>query len=346
VTFLDAASRFWHPVARTQDVGLDSVVSVTLLGRELALWHRRDGTLGLVDDLCPHRGTRLSFGHVGADGCITCPYHAWEFAPDGRCTHIPQLPATPIPAKADVGAVAVTEHGALIWACLDPDAASPEPPSIPEADDDEWTLLAGEPMDWACQSTRQIENFLDIAHFSVLHVDAFGNPDVMAVPEHHIDIVDAELRTTFEYPAVDMLAEPDADGRRPVAPMRFDYTVRPPFWVRIDSETNGHPHILVVANQPVTETTCRIYWIAVMPAALALPAELVEAGEQIIFGADRRIVETQRPERLPLDLTAELHLPFDRLAVAYRRAMTALGFPGAEPSPVSLQAPIEELDRA
>jgi hypothetical protein len=168
----------------------------------------------------------------------------------------------------------------------------------------------------------------------------------MEVPQHDIDVVNGEMRTTFHYPAVDMMAEPDADGRRPVASMRFDYTVRPPFWVRIDSETNGHPHILVVANQPVTDATCRIYWIAVMPAAAALPAEIVEAGEQIIFGADRRIVETQRPERVPLDLTAELHLPFDRLAVAYRRAMTALGFPSAHPLDVSVQVPSEELNRA
>jgi vanillate O-demethylase monooxygenase subunit len=245
-----------------------------------------------------------------------------------------------------VGAVTVEEHGELVWACLDPRHAMASPPTIPEADDAEWTLLAGEPMDWACQSTRQIENFLDIAHFSVLHVDAFGNPDMMAVPEHRVDDAEGELRTTFEYPAVDMLAEPDATGRRPVASMRFDYTVRPPFWVRIDSETNGHPHILVVANQPVTDMTCRVYWIAVMPTAAALPAELVEAGEQVIFGADRRIVETQRPERLPLDLTAELHLPFDRLAVAYRRAMTELGFPGADPSAPPPYTPSEELDRA
>lgn len=35
--------------------------------------------------------------------------------------------------------------------------------------------------------------------------------------------------------------------------------------------------------------------------------------------------ESQRPDRVPFDLTVELHLAFDALAVAYRRAMRAHG---------------------
>jgi len=37
-------------------------------------------------------------------------------------------------------------------------------------------------------------------------------------------------------------------------------------------------------------------------------------------------VESQRPDRVPLDLAAELHLTFDAVAVAYRRAMRAHDF--------------------
>jgi Vanillate O-demethylase oxygenase C-terminal domain len=41
----------------------------------------------------------------------------------------------------------------------------------------------------------------------------------------------------------------------------------------------------------------------------------------VIFGQDQRIVESQRPEQVPFDLADELHLKFDAVAVAYRRAM-------------------------
>ena len=37
------------------------------------------------------------------------------------------------------------------------------------------------------------------------------------------------------------------------------------------------------------------------------------------------MVESQRPERVPFDLAAELHLKFDAVAVAYRKAMRGLG---------------------
>ncbi len=41
---------------------------------------------------------------------------------------------------------------------------------------------------------------------------------------------------------------------------------------------------------------------------------------------DRRIVEAQRPEELPLDLSEELHLRgTDAAAVEYRRALKRLG---------------------
>jgi hypothetical protein len=50
-----------------------------------------------------------------------------------------------------------------------------------------------------------------------------------------------------------------------------------------------------------------------------------------IFGQDQVVVESQRPERVPFDLAAELHLRFDAVAVAYRKAMRDLSL-AASPS--------------
>lgn len=47
--------------------------------------------------------------------------------------------------------------------------------------------------------------------------------------------------------------------------------------------------------------------------------------EDVIFDQDKRIVESQRPEQVPFDLADELHLKFDAVAVAYRRAMRQEG---------------------
>jgi len=47
--------------------------------------------------------------------------------------------------------------------------------------------------------------------------------------------------------------------------------------------------------------------------------------EDMITLQDIPIVESQRPELLPLDLQAELHLRSDRTAIAYRRWLKELG---------------------
>ena len=51
------------------------------------------------------------------------------------------------------------------------------------------------------------------------------------------------------------------------------------------------------------------------------PDAVLQEFEDTIFGQDQRVVESQRPDRVPFDLADELHLKFDAVAVAYRRAM-------------------------
>ena len=53
--------------------------------------------------------------------------------------------------------------------------------------------------------------------------------------------------------------------------------------------------------------------------------EQVRQFEDIITLQDIPIVESQRPELLPLDLQAEIHLRSDRTAIAYRKWLRELG---------------------
>ena len=55
------------------------------------------------------------------------------------------------------------------------------------------------------------------------------------------------------------------------------------------------------------------------------PARVLQEFEDTIFGQDQLVVESQRPDQVPFDLAAELHLKFDAVAVAYRKAMRELG---------------------
>ena len=326
--FLAAARPFWHPVAAAASVAPGELTQVTLLDEDLVLWRDHDGRVAVASDVCVHRGVQLSRGSVADDGCVKCPYHGWQYAGDGRCTLIPQLPNGVIPAVARIAAYDVDEHAGLIWVRLgNGEDVAPQPrPELPEASDPGFVLHVGQPFDWSCQSTRQLENFLDVAHFSHIHLDVFGNPDAMEVPPQAVEVVDGHLRTEVVYPAVD----PTAPLRGEVAEviqMRFVYDVHLPFAVHLSSGAVGEPMAtLFMVNQPITAHTCRVWWVMAQIVDTALPPELLEMMEQLVFGADQAIVETQRPDFVPLSMTAELHLPFDKVAVAYRRALAALGF--------------------
>ena len=82
-------------------------------------------------------------------------------------------------------------------------------------------------------------------------------------------------------------------------------------------------------SQPVASDRCVGYCVVARNYNLEQPDDVIQAFERTIFGQDQRVVESQRPDHVPFDVAAELHLTFDAVAVAYRRAMRAHGFGSA-----------------
>ena len=74
---------FWHPVLSSRDLPQGRPVEVKLAGRSLAVFRGSSGTLGALDNVCPHRRSRLSIGSVREDRLV-CAYHGWRFTADGH----------------------------------------------------------------------------------------------------------------------------------------------------------------------------------------------------------------------------------------------------------------------
>lgn len=83
--------------------------------------------------------------------------------------------------------------------------------------------------------------------------------------------------------------------------------------------------VYVFVSQPVAADRCRGFLVIGRNYNLDQPEEVLRGFEETIFGQDRRIIESQRPWLVPFDLADELHLRFDAVAVAYRRAMREQG---------------------
>ncbi len=329
--FLDAARPYWHPVARSADVAPGQVVGVRLLDEDLVLWRDGDGALGIADDLCAHRGTMLSAGGVvSPSGALTCPYHAWEYDRRGQCVRIPQLADQRAAAHVRLAAYRVAEHAGLVWTCL---VARGEErrgiPTVPRVDEPGWWSHAGAPQAWRCQAPRMVENFLDVAHFGVLHANNFGNPDVEVVDPYRPALEPDGLAITYTFPYLtrDRWSPPVA-GRPATRFVAYDYRVELPFasWIK-GAGLRDTAYYTCAAACPVSAQETTIFWVVAFPDSLVYTEDELDAGFLEFFEEDQRVVELQRPEWLPLDLGIELQMPFDRIAVVYRRALLDLGFP-------------------
>jgi phenylpropionate dioxygenase-like ring-hydroxylating dioxygenase large terminal subunit len=82
---------------------------------------------------------------------------------------------------------------------------------------------------------------------------------------------------------------------------------------------------MMLTAQPVDEVNCIIRLCLAINYGAELTEEDIIRRQDAVFAQDRAIVETQHPERIPLDLREELHVRSDRLAVAYRRWLKELG---------------------
>jgi phenylpropionate dioxygenase-like ring-hydroxylating dioxygenase large terminal subunit len=318
----------WHPVAFSRAV-TDGPVHADLLGEPLVVWRGPGGTPRVMSDLCVHRGTALSLGRVDGDE-IVCPYHAWRYAGDGRCVAIPQLAdPTRVPARARVAAYPAQERYGLIWAALE------EPrwplPEVPELESGGWVLAAAGPYRWQCDAARQVENFTDFGHFPWVHPGLLGDPERPVVPRHevrteghvlHYSIVRPEAGNSDDFPVFgnEQAGPPDRRSR---------YELHLPYTIALRLGWGGERGMVYLfASAPEAQQRCAGYVVIGRNYNTDQPEQVIREFEDTIFGQDQRVVESQRPERVPFDLAAELHLKFDAVAVAYRKAMRAAGLAG------------------
>jgi phenylpropionate dioxygenase-like ring-hydroxylating dioxygenase large terminal subunit len=119
--------------------------------------------------------------------------------------------------------------------------------------------------------------------------------------------------------------QPDPYGTGRGDWVRYRYEVLRPLTARFRkaSADQGFAIILFVTPHDATQSSAWM-WMA-MNYGHDLPEADLIAYQDRIFAQDRPIVESQRPELLPLDLQAELHLRSDRAAIAYRQWLRELG---------------------
>ena len=317
----EALRGYWHPVACVSELTGGGPLAVTLLDEPLVL-ARIDGQVSAFRDVCVHRGTALSLGSVDENG-LRCGYHGWCYDGEGRCTKIPARPDLKIPTRARLTAYSAAEHLGLIWVCLSGEPVYPLPEN-PYFGDESFRLIEVEPYNWNCALPRRIENYVDFGHFAWVHDGVLGDSAHPEVPDHSIGRHRNELR--FEHPH---MAEPPDSGKNKsleiegAVEVKLDYRLFMPNTILLDQyiESVDQRYLLFFSVCPTGRKTCRCFTFMGRDYAFdeATDKEMLDFNA-LVIGQDLKFVESQRPEELPVDLSAELQIAgVDRVAIEYRR---------------------------
>lgn len=105
------------PVCSVNDIVENRAKTLLIDGENIALF-RYEGKLVAVSNLCRHQNGPLGEGKI-IDGCITCPWHGYQYLPENG--------QSPPPFKEKVETYAVRCVGDTVW--VNP---TPNPPGTPQ----------------------------------------------------------------------------------------------------------------------------------------------------------------------------------------------------------------------
>jgi phenylpropionate dioxygenase-like ring-hydroxylating dioxygenase large terminal subunit len=316
----DVLSRSWFPVARADEL-TDRPIKARLLDVDLVVY--RTGQVARVArDLCFHRGAALSMGWV-EDDVIVCPYHGFRYGPDGRCVGVPAHPDMAISPKLRIVTLPAVERFGLIWTTLN--GVDEYFADFEAWDDPDFQAIMAPTIDINGSAGRQVEGFLDVAHFAWAHVETFGDRSNPIVPSYKVERTERGIRAEYlssvsNYPR----------GLQHRAPADFQwlrvFEVFPPFSARliIDFPRGDRLWILNAAS-PVSGRRTRLFCPIARNFDKQSPVEDVYEFNLKVFNEDRVIVESQKPEDLPLDVQMEAHIAADRTSIAYRKLLKEMG---------------------
>ena len=306
----------WHVVARSADLQPGAVKRARLLEEDLVVW--RDGSGPHVwRDVCIHRGARLSGGSVRG-GCLVCPYHGWSYDGEGNCVSIPAHPEQKPPGRARAEAYRVQERYGLVWACLGTPAG--DVPPFPEWDEPAFRKVACGPYVMNAFGPRVVENFLDVGHFPFVHAGLLGDAARPEIADYEAEITpDGVLARDVR------IWQPDPDGSGQPAEVSYTYQALRPLTAAFRKSQGGDRFCMIDIVTPVGMGRSIAWVILAINYAPEISDEKLREFQDVVTAQDVPVVESQRPELLPLDLQMELHLRSDRTAIAYRRWLRQLG---------------------
>ncbi len=168
----------WYVAASSAEL-TDIPLGRRLCGEDVVLFRGPGGVVAALEDVCPHRGARLSLGRC-REGRMVCGYHGLEVAADGTAAAMAGQDVSRIPRTR---AFPVAERAGFVW--LWPGEASEADeallPHLPWADDPQWAYGGGL-YRIACDYRLMVDNLMDLTHETHVHATSIGQKEIDEAP--------------------------------------------------------------------------------------------------------------------------------------------------------------------
>ena len=309
---------FWHPVAFAHEIREKPMPS-KLLDVDLVIYRTADAVT-VAKDVCPHRSTQLSQGHV-VDDCLVCPMHGMRFDSFGVCRKIPSVPdqSLPISPRMNLQLYQSTERYGIIWTCLKASPIWPLP-MWPGIDDPELQKVFVPADTWHCSAARHTENFNDQAHFPFVHLKSFGSSEDLSTHDYEVKKTDFGLR--FDYAYIEGGNRFPDGVKKENREVIYTYDLTFPFstLLYVDAQGSDFIHYFADAVSPVSVNETRMFQQLTDSTGNPDPEYWVRDSLQIL-AEDQPLVEGQsRP--ISLGRGEEYHhIPADRWSILYRKLL-------------------------
>ncbi|HET9496201.1 MAG TPA: Rieske 2Fe-2S domain-containing protein [Chloroflexia bacterium] len=170
----------WYALAFSSELKPGTVLTRRLAGQDLVVYRTRSGKANVTGAYCPHLGAHLGHGGTVVGEEIRCPFHAFRFDLDGRCTATGY--GTKPPPTARLNVWPVREANGIVFVWYDSRGLPPAwtPPAL---DMRGWTRMHRRAFTLRDHPQETVENGVDIGHFAIVH----GYSDVQVEQDICID---------------------------------------------------------------------------------------------------------------------------------------------------------------
>jgi len=165
---------YWYPAVRDRAVGRRKPLKVSLLGEDICLFRGATGAVAAIQDICPHRGARVSQGRCHYRGTVACPYHGWVFDESGKNVMVlSEGPTSGVCGKPGTEAKVYSTRTlkGLVFVWIGDGDPAPIEEDVPEEFFDDDALVLTGLVYWRCNWEVALENSMD-SHVNYVHRDA------------------------------------------------------------------------------------------------------------------------------------------------------------------------------